>query len=309
MEHETQKIVLVVPTFRRLEMLTHLMPLLLDNLKETGAKLLIADNDCDLAVEKAVNVFTEQWPETYYLPVKERGLSSVRNAMVRYAREIAPEWDWLVMIDDDSYVSEGWLSKLIFCADSNKADLAGGPVLGVLPEKAGLIARNSIVASRKRFPTGIVTGLNGTSNLAISRAMFLRVPEPLFSLAYNFSGGEDYEFFRRTRKAGCKMVWCDEAVNYEPATEAALRPANIIKRYFTTGAYMALIDSKYDGFTTTLFGAAKGLVGSIIRAPLALFKNLGSAVRECLGIAHYTGRLFGLMGWRSARYKAGEKAK
>ena len=58
--------------------------------------------------------------------------------------------------------------------------------------------------------------LNGTQNLLIGRNLLGLLGEPLFRAAYNASGGEDYDLFRRADAAGARMAWCAEAVVVEP---------------------------------------------------------------------------------------------
>lgn len=298
-------IVLVIPTFRRPQLLQALLYSLLDTLRDTPAVLVVADNDCDETVVEIVENFRSLWPHCHYIAVPARGLSHVRNSLVDCALAWVPEWRWLVMLDDDGVITPGWLSRLVSCGDSYQAQMVGGPVEGILPPGAGFLARHSIFASRSRRKTGEVPSLNSTQNLAVSRSLLKFVTLPLFSPDFNLSGGEDYDLFRRASKAGARLVWCDEALVFEPTPLARLSCGAVLSRYFTTGMYMAKIDVGYDGWQAAWVAGLKGAAGSLKRLVFAaVLRNQADLARAILSSAHFAGRLSGLAGWRSARYAA-----
>ena len=234
--------------------------------------------------------------------MSERGLSPNRNALVDAAFREAPDWRRLIMLDDDGYVSEGWLSTLLACADAYEPHLLGSPVEGLLPADAGVLARNSIFASRRGTKTGPTDLLRTTQNLLISRRLLDLVDRPLFRNAYKSSGGEDYDLFRRVRAAGGEMVWCEEALVYEPPPPE-LRPAMVLRRYYSTGVYMSKIDQRYDGTGAAWRLAVKGSVGALARFALSLPKLRKDLIaKNLLSIAHYSGRLVGMVGVNTSRY-------
>ena len=298
-------IVLVIPTFRRPRLLQALLQSLLQTLNETPAFLVVADNDCDGAVLEIVESFKNLWPHCHYIAVPAKGLSNVRNSLVACALALVPEWRWLVMLDDDGVITPDWLRRLVSCGDTYQAQMVGGPVEGILPPEAGFLARHSIFASRTRRETGEVPGLNSTQNLAVSRSLLNFITLPLFSPDFNLSGGEDYDLFRRAATAGARLVWCDEALVFEPTPMTRLTPSSVLSRYFTTGIYMAKIDVSYDGLWPAWLAGLKGAAGSLKRLVFAVVVvNKADLARAILSSAHFAGRLCGLAGWRSARYAA-----
>ena len=292
----------LIPTFRRPALLTALIESLLAEVRAHDVVILIGDNDCDPAIAALVADYAGQG-DVRYLPVPERGVSQARNALIAEAMRVVPDWQWLLMLDDDGTVTPGWYDALIGCGDSYAADLVGGPVEGVLPPDAGALARNSIFARRRRWPTGPVKLLNTTQNLAVARRLLDRVSLPLFDSRYGASGGEDYDLFRRTAQAGGTLVWCDEAIVVEPAPPERLTTRALLHRYFSTGIYMAPIDSAYDGRKRGWLGAVKGLVLGTRDAMLGMATvRQDRAAGGVLMMAHHAGRLCGLAGARSARY-------
>jgi len=300
---DLQGVVLAIPTFRRLALLESLLAKLAPGLEASGAQILIGDNDCDPKVAALIAGFEARGVAIHYLPVSDRGVSQVRNALIAESSRRWPNWRWIAMLDDDGIADATWLKTLIACGDTFNAHLVGGPVIGVLPDNATAMARNSIFASRRRWPTGLVETLNTTQNLAISRRCLDLLPPPLFNGRYGASGGEDYDLFRRTARAGGRIVWCDEAPVVEPAPAERLTRRGLLHRYYTTGIYMSIIDAAYDGWRATWVVGFKGLARSVIDLTIGLIsRGDDRTARAVLGSAHYIGRIAGAAGIVSRRY-------
>ena len=295
-------IVIGIPTFRRPELLKCLLDSLLPELAAQHALIIVADNDCGTEASAVVESFKGRWSDIVCIPVPERGVAQVRNAIVEQALRFRPNWRWLLMLDDDGRVEPGWMQAITNCGKTHQAHLVGGPVEGVLPEGAGLLVRNSVFASRRRWPTGPVQTLN-TQNLAISRALLELIDRPLFRDQYGATGGEDYDLFRRTASAGGRIVWCDTAIVIEPAPADRLKYWSLLGRYYSTGAYMARIDRHYDGLLASWGQSILGLFRVGIHMTVtALSGRKNEAARNFLLLCHYAGRIGGLIGARVARY-------
>ena len=298
----SRRIVIGIPTYRRLPLLKALLETLLSQAAEADAVVIIADNACEDAVRDAIAAYAMP-AVLHYLPVPARGVSQARNAIVATAHDLRPDWDWLLMLDDDGLATPNWIATLIAAGEAHGADLVGGPVTGVLPQGASFLARCSVFAARKRWPTGPVAMLNTTQNLGIARKLLDRVALPLFDRRFGASGGEDYDLFRRTAQSGGTLVWCDEAEVLEPAPAERLTVPALLHRYYSTGTYMAMIDAGYDGWGQGLLTASKGVLGASVRAIAGLLTgHSDKAARSTLMTAHYVGRFAGLIGVRTARY-------
>ena len=294
------QIVIGIPTFRRPAQLDALLTSLAPDRARCAAAVIVADNACEAAA-----LAVAERHGAHYRPVPERGLAAVRNALIAEATWIAPDWRWLAMLDDDGRVAPDWLSPLVACAEAHRAHLVGGPVEGDLPEGAGRLARNSVLAGRRRGATGPVADLSGTQNLLISRDLLALLGMPLFHGAYDRSGGEDYDLFRRAAAAGARMAWCAEAVVVEPAPPDQLRARRLLARYWSTGLTTARIDRSFDGPARTWRTALKGLAGSALRGSAATLRgDRDAAAQAGLMLAHFGGRVAGLCGAESRRYAA-----
>lgn len=300
-------VVIGIPTYRRPALLRVLLRSLATELHGSGVRVIVADNECGIDAPAVVEAMRADFFHIECTPVRERGVSQVRNAIVEAATRLCPGWQRLIMLDDDGRVTEGWLAALLDTADRWGADLVGGPVEGELPPRANLLARHSLFARRRRWPTGVVQALNTTQNLLIARAAVERVGLPLFRNDYGASGGEDYDLFRRVIRAGGVLAWCDEAVVVEPAPPDRLTRRALLSRYATTGSYMALIDASYDGRWTVALRAVKGLLASLARAAWRGLRFDGPEFAvQVLMVAHFLGRLAGLAGARTSRYVKAE---
>jgi glycosyltransferase involved in cell wall biosynthesis len=300
---DLRSVVVAIPTFRRLALLETLLTSLTPGLDASGVQILIGDNDCASDVVDLVAKFQARGVQIHYLPVSDRGVAQVRNALIAEASRRWPSWRWIAMLDDDGIADATWLRTLIACGERFDAHLVGGPVLGVLPDNATALARNSIFASRRRWPTGPVDTLNTTQNLAISRRCIDLLSTPLFDRRYGASGGEDYDLFRRTARAGGRIVWCDEAEVTEPAPPERLTRRGLLHRYYTTGLYMSIIDAVYDGSSATWLVGVKGLARSVVDVLVGVVRGADDQTAQAvLGAAHHVGRIAGSAGLLSRRY-------
>lgn len=291
-------IVIGIPTFRRAWQLEALLASLAPERLGAEVTVIVADNGCEAAA-----LAVAERHGVHYLPVPERGLAAVRNAIVAEAGWIAPDWRWLAMLDDDGVVMPGWLAAIVASGERWDAHLVGGPVEGALPADASRFARNSIYAGRLGAETGPTAALNGAQNLLVARALCGLIGTPLFRADFNASGGEDYDLFRRAAAAGARMVWCGEAVVREPAPPEALRTRRLFARYYTTGLYTARIDRRFDGPARTWGAALRGLAGAAVRGGVAaLYGDWDAAARSALMLGHFGGRVAGLLGAESRRY-------
>jgi hypothetical protein len=264
-------------------MLEALLATLTPGLEGTGVQILIGDNDCAADVADMIARLQARGVAICYLPIKERGLSQVRNAMIAEASRLWPHWRWIAMLDDDGIADAVWLQSLIACGEQFDAHLVGGPVIGVLPEKASALARKSMFASRRRWATGPVETLNTTQNLAISRRCVELLSPPLFNVRYGASGGEDYDLFRRAARSGARLVWCDEAAVTEPAQPDRLTLRGLLHRYYTTGLYMDAIDASYDGRGVALFMGVRGLAKSLLNLVIGLVSRGEDKIDDHVG--------------------------
>ena len=144
-------IVIGIPTFRRPEQLAALLQSLLPELQAQPALVIVGDNDCGESAPRIVDAFRSQWPHAVCIPVAERGVAQVRNALVREACASRPAWRWLVMLDDDGLATPGWLKKLLTTGETLRAHLVGGPVEGPRAPASRVILHHGVAAVANRL--------------------------------------------------------------------------------------------------------------------------------------------------------------
>lgn len=302
----TDRICIGIPTYRRPAKLAALLTQVLAELPGSEATILVADNEVSPEVEALVGrIARESAIPIHYLPVAERGISQARNALVSGAFVHRPDFDWLVMYDDDAVLRPGALGTLVDCARRHGADLAGGPTIGTFPPGyRNIFVENSVLASRTRWATGPIQRLEITQNIVIAKSLFAKVAAPLFRAEFGLTGGEDYDLFRRAELAGARQVWCDEAVIDEPVVTDRLTTASIMRRAYGAGISIVMVDRHYDSVGSIAWGNFAGLAKSALSVlGLAITGRRDRAARATLGIVYYVGRIAGHAGLRSYLYR------
>ena len=295
--------VILIPTFRRPVLLRKLLTSLHSELLGKDVAIVVGDNDCGEEIPAIVEEYKTLFSSLTCIPVPDRGISQVRNALVQHVVDYFPMWQYLIMLDDDGFVMPDWFSSLFETINKYPAEVYGGPVLGDIPQSSNIFARNSLYVARSTKATGYVDILSGAQNIVLSRSVEKYIDYPFFDMAYGLSGGEDYAFFRRLRAKGARFVWSADAYLTEPTPVERLQVKKVLWRYYTTGKYMASIDRSFDGTWPTFFNAVKGFLGSLIKCLKNLFlieKN--EFASSVLMLAHFSGRLMGVTGSRSTRY-------
>lgn len=212
----------------------------------TDLRLLVVDNDRAGGGRPVYEHFVaESGLAGAYVVEPERGLASARNRCLREATRIGARW--LAFVDDDETPHYRWLQAHMDTIHKHRADVCAGPVLqyrdgaplpdpaAVKPQGTGTTPRH-IAAGNVMFASFLVT----------EQALF-------FDTYFNFIGGEDFDFFLRSKARGNKHVWCDEAVVFEtwPAQRARLRYAFF--RHFTGGINNVLRERRRRGVIRAWF--------------------------------------------------------
>lgn len=188
MSPRSPAVVIGVPTYRRPRQLAQLLHSLYEELGDRQVPVVVADNECGDAAPLVVAAAARSGLSATCICVRERGISQVRNAIIREVSERHPSWRWLIVLDDDGVVEPGWFDALLHGTSRFDADVVAGPVLGDLPERASVFARNSVYAGRPRFASGPVPMLNGAQNIAIARGVVDRLGTTCFPTSLGTSG-------------------------------------------------------------------------------------------------------------------------
>jgi len=116
---------IIIPTYNRTEILQRCLQCIceLENPDEDWEVLVLNNNSTD-STEEVINSYKKELPHLRYFRSTDPGLHVGRN--VGYDRA---EGDILCYIDDDSFVSKGWLKGIEKAFRESEVALVGGPCL------------------------------------------------------------------------------------------------------------------------------------------------------------------------------------
>ena len=243
----------------------------------------------------------------HYVHEPRLGIPVARNRAAEAA--LARGADWIGFIDDDETVRPDWLSAMTAAIRRGDADVIVG---GVMPDYGAdapdWLGRPHPVDR----PEGALMPEAPTNNTLAARRIFedlaLRFDERI-----GFGGGSDVDFFRRATRAGAVIRWTTRAVVEERWPPVRMTMEWHRRRSFTDAEAVARRDLALDGLRATpgiLFGALrKGVSGgallllAVLARPCAARRSRRWRFRGGKKLAEATGRMAGLLGRRSERYR------
>ncbi len=115
-------ITVAIPTLGRTQWALEATQSVLRGHADVDFEILVLDNACDPALERAISALSLGEPPVRYVPVPDVGLHNGRHAAAKAARG-----DILAYLDDDVLVDEGWLTALVEAFEDPSVHLVGGP--------------------------------------------------------------------------------------------------------------------------------------------------------------------------------------
>lgn len=300
------KAVVVVPTFRRPDMLRATLTSLARQQVDFQFAVLVVENDAvGLAGQDAAfDVFARERLSGVAIVEPRQGNVQAINAGFAAALDRFPNTDLFLMMDDDEIASPEWLARLVAAADRSGAGIVGGPVNPEFEAKVGRGMRAHPVFWPIKAPTGPLPMIYGSGNCLIRRSVFERLGLPAFDVAFNFLGGGDTDFFTRARNAGVTFYWQADASITEVVPAARTRPRWVFKRGLRIGAINRRIERKTASAASVLVKDAGVLALSPIRFARELLRS-----RSLLLASHPVnvalGRLLSIGGIETSQYRAG----
>jgi glycosyltransferase involved in cell wall biosynthesis len=173
-----------------------------------GVELVVVANNCTDGTEQMVAERAAGLPfPTRAVSEAAPGLNNARNRGVAEA-----VGDWLAFLDDDVWVSAGWLEGLLAVVETHRADFVGGHVelwweaverpTWLTRDMEWMLSNNE--GGPEPYRLGAVGGLVG-ANFAVRRAVFDNVgtfrPD-LDRVGGRLLGGGESEFVQRAVRAG-----------------------------------------------------------------------------------------------------------
>ncbi len=226
---DSPTVTVITLTYKRANDLAKALPALLSSIEDhPGASLLVVDNDEVPSARGVVEAFDNG--RLRYVHEPRPGIAAARN---RGLDETADS-DLIIFIDDDETPGPGWLDRLLDARSRYGAEAIVGPVLSEFEAPLDPWIAAGRYFDRLRHESGTVVEVAATNNLLLDRA-FVSDRGLRFDEAFGLSGGSDSVFTRQLRKAGGRIVWCDEATVTDrvPASRATRRW--VIQRAFRMG--------------------------------------------------------------------------
>jgi succinoglycan biosynthesis protein ExoM len=301
------RISVCIATFRRPQRLK----LVLDDLSAQSmppAQVVVVDNDLRGSARETVDDFARDHASlaVVYAIQPLRGIALARNRTVALA-----DGDWMAFIDDDERAPVDWLQKLMSAVDSHVADGMLAPVVPQLPEQAARWLKRGAFYDFPRLPTGTAVPPNRLRlGNAVLRGSLLRAETGPFDPDYGLKTGEDGDMLLRLVARGGRILWCDEAVVYEPIETGRLSLRWLLQRAYSRGQEFGrkTLAGRYG--TATVARRLVFLAGSTLKLLVAASLSLASLPLGRHRAAHWliraggnVGKLSAFLGWNYQEYE------
>ena len=307
------RVCVAISTRNRQTELTRLIPLVLaemqaigvDDLNRFDTRLIVVDNDPAQSAWPVVESFHAESIDYYCEP--QPGVVAPRN---RALAESVDD-DVLVFIDDDEIPESGWLEHLLIAYITHSADAVAGPVRSTFHgEPDPFVAAGGFFdrAHRRHLKTGAPIERAATNNLLVDLHTVRRLGLT-FDDRFSSTGGEDSMFTGALRAAGGRMVWCEEALVYDPVHPSRNGRRYVLNRAFTMSNSSALADLALLRRLGIAFRVTRGtsaMIRLIVGGSQAIWgrlsHNLKHRARGERAVAHSAGSLAGILGYRHSPY-------
>lgn len=218
--YKQETVLVCILTYKRQQLLVNAIESVLPQIDSERFTLLIVDNDPEGSAEQVVSDVGR--PDLRYVVEPTPGIAAARNAGLSFARKAG--YTALVFLDDDEYVTPGWLAALENCKREFSADVVCGPVIPDFESEDRPYLRRSGLYDRPDMRSGERVRWPATNNCWISLSGVVEEYALNFDARFALTGGEDSEFFRQVESGGGRIVGCSTAVVYErvPATRVTL---------------------------------------------------------------------------------------
>jgi glycosyltransferase involved in cell wall biosynthesis len=276
----------VVPTYNRAAMLAEALETLADLKRDPGfeVEIIAVDNASTDETREVIEAAARRHPRAKirYAFQPEQGQACALNKGVEEACG-----EWIAIFDDDQLAPPEWLSGLWRTAQSEKAEIVGGPITLHLDEaqhaQVDPICRESLREldpyegvqpyGEERLPAG--------GNVLIRKQLFDRLGAFDGSMT---RGSHDVDFFMRAREAGVAMVYAPHAPILHRVPAFRLEPAYFRWDSFRTGDNLASSDWEHRGaLTTSMLCAARMVQAALVNLPIWLLALLRGDAPRALG--------------------------
>lgn len=296
---DVPRVAVCIPTCQRNALLQDCLQSLekLCGAEEYELLIVVADNDAGAGARPVVEAMKPLLAAPlHYVVEQQRGLASVRNRLLEQA--ISIDADYLAFIDDDEKAGADWLAEHLRCLEEFNADVSCGPVRP--------LGASHLVPGKKPKPTGSMPRHVSTNNVVFSSKLVCE-QGLRFDSYYNFIGGEDFDFFERSRGLGNHHVWAERAGIEETIVPERDSLTYLFYRHYSGGINSVLRHRRKNPYITGWIHFLPKSVGKIAVAPVfALLAILqpgsGRLAAAAKKLASGLGYLAGLLNIVEARY-------
>jgi glycosyltransferase involved in cell wall biosynthesis len=257
---------IAIATFRRPEGLATLLASLEKASATREFDVIVVDND---AAGTARTVAEASPLNIVYVVEPRPGIAAARN---RALDEIAA-YDAIVFVDDDEYVTPGWLDLLIDHITGSTADVVIGPVESVFPSNAPRWVVRGGFIQRPTVPTGTQLTAGATNNTLLLTSSWRKCGAPRFDETFSSTGGSDAKIFSILLAEGARIEFVREALVYEPVLPERMKLKWLLRRAYRNGIVSARIWVPKHGRVKTLVRGAMMTANGLVRV-LAHFVTL-----------------------------------
>ncbi len=225
----------------------------------------VADNNSDKKYNIAaiVSNILKNHPFEYVF-VEKRGISFARNAVLDAA--IKYQADYIAFIDDDEYASHDWLEKLYHKIKTTNADAVQGLVTYNLPVNTPDIIKNAWTVS---YAEETVLKYSSTNNIIFHKKL-IQDWHLRFAAQLALTGGEDIDFFLKSKRLGGKHIFTNTAVVYETLPAARLTKKWQLKRKMQDGFAVSYVMYLNNGLAYVLRKYVIKAIKNLILAPFCI---------------------------------------
>jgi succinoglycan biosynthesis protein ExoM len=300
------KVSVCIATYRRTERLRAVLEDLARQ-SRLPEQVVVVDNDLAGSARPAIEqVRAAGAPFAIVYDVQpERNIAMTRNRTVSLA-----DGDWLAFIDDDERAPESWLQQLLEAAAKYSADGILAPVEPRLPSYAPSWIRRGRFYDFAHQRSGDPVPLDRMRfGNVLLRADPLRAEPGPFDPSYGLSTGEDGDLLVRLARKDLRIIWCDEAIVWEPIEATRLSLRWLLMRALSGGQEFArqTVNGKYRPINWIGRAAffCRALLQLLVAAGLVLLSwpaGRHRAVRWLITASANLGKLSVFWGWRYRAY-------
>jgi succinoglycan biosynthesis protein ExoM len=300
------KLSICIATYRRPERLAALLEDLVHQ-ELAPDEVVVVDNDAAGSAREIVEQRRAKGCSfaLVYEIQPERNIALTRSRTVH-----ASHGEWLAFVDDDERAPPAWLRLLLGAAERYQADGVLAPVEPQVPVSAPAWIRHGNFYDWPHLPSGALVPPNMLrfGNVLLRGARLRAEPGP-FDASFRLSTGEDGELLMRLIAKGAKVVWCDEAIVWEPIESRRLSLRWLLQRALSGGQHFARlsIQGRYGPVNTAerclLMARWLGqLLVALALAALSWPIGRHRAVAWLIKASANFGKLSVFVGWRYGEY-------